>query len=120
LRPCKPPESTRAVGARAERRALLHYLIRGYRVIGTNVRAAAGEIDLIVRRGQVLVFCEVKTKLGDQFGDPAEMVDAEKQRRLRRTARAWLAANTELALCEVRFDVVAVRGGRLRRVPNAF
>lgn len=49
-----------------------------------------------------------------------EMVTEEKQRRLRRAAEAWLAAHPEAAGLEARFDVVAVRGGRLERVAGAF
>jgi putative endonuclease len=58
----------------------------------------------------------VKSKSGERFGDPLEMVDAEKRRRIRRAAQTWLAAHPELARCRVRFDVVAERSGRLARV----
>ena len=66
------------------------------------------------------MFCEVKGKSGERFGDPLEMVDAEKVRRLRRAASAWLTSHPEHARCAVRFDVVADRGGKLQRVPAAF
>ena len=82
--------------------------------------AAGSEVDLIVRRGRVLRFVEVKEKRGSRFGDPLEMVTAEKQRRLRRAAETWLGARPELARLRVGFDVVAVRDGRVRRVPQAF
>jgi putative endonuclease len=107
-------------GARAERRARLHYRLRGYRILGSNVRAGGVEVDIVARRGRRLVFCEVKAKLGRSYGDPGEMVGPEKQRRLRRAAEAWLATHPELAGLEVRFDVVTVREGRLARVANAF
>jgi putative endonuclease len=104
----------------AERRAVLHYLLRGYKILGTNVWAGGNELDLIVRRGRKLVFCEVKSKTSDRFGDPLEMVTVEKQRRLRRAAEAWLALHPELAALEMSFEVVAVRDGKLQRVRNAF
>jgi putative endonuclease len=104
----------------AERRAVIHYLLRGYKILGTNVWAGGNELDLIVRRGRKLVFCEVKSKTSDRFGDPLEMVTAEKQRRLRRAAEAWLALHPELAALEMSFEVVAVRDGKLQRVRNAF
>ena len=63
---------------------------------------------------------EVKEKRGARFGDPLEMVTAEKQRRLRRAAEAWLAVRPELRLLAVGFDVIAVRDGRVQRVPQAF
>jgi putative endonuclease len=62
----------------------------------------------------------VKAKSGEGLGDPLEMVTPEKQRRLRRAAEAWLAAHPEAAGLEARFDVVAVRGGRVERVTQAF
>jgi len=104
----------------AERRARRHYRLRGYRVLDTNVWLAGYELDLVVRRGRRLAFCEVKSKTGPAFGDPAEMVTPEKQRRLHVAAQAWLARHPEHAHCRVRFDVVAERGGQLRRLEAAF
>jgi putative endonuclease len=89
-------------------------------VLGTNVWLAGAELDVVVRRGRELVFCEVKSKSGDGWGDPLEMVTPVKVRRLRRAAEAWLARHPECASCEVRFDVVAVRGRRLECVRAAF
>ena len=104
----------------SELRARRHYRLRAYRILGENVWIAGYELDLVVRRGMTLVFCEVKSKSGDGFGDPLEMVDAEKVRRLHRAAAAWLAAHPEHAHCVVRFDVVAERAGKLERVAAAF
>jgi putative endonuclease len=103
----------------AERRAVLHYLLRGYKILGTNVWAGGNELDVIARRGGRLVFCEVKSKGGPGLGDPLEMVGPEKQRRLRRAAEAWLASHPELAQLEISFDVIAVREGKLQRVGDA-
>jgi putative endonuclease len=108
-----------APGAAAERRARRHYRLRGYRLLGQNIRLGGVEVDLLCRRGRTAVFCEVKEKAGESYGDPLEMVDERKQARLRRAAEAWLAVQEEGGY-EVRFDVVAVRGGRLERVANAF
>ena len=112
--------STRAIGSRAERRALWHYRLRAYRVLATNVWIAGYELDLVVRRGRKLVFCEVKAKSSRDLGDPLEMVGPEKTRRLRIAADAWLAANGEHGECEARFDVAAERNGKLTVVPDAF
>jgi putative endonuclease len=99
-----------------ERRAAWHYRLRGYRILGTNVWAGGYELDLIARRGRRLVFCEVKGKTGDGFGDPLEMVGAEKLRRLRVAAEGWIARHPEAAGLDYRFEVVAVRPGQLERV----
>jgi putative endonuclease len=80
------------------------------------VRAGGNELDLVLRRGRRVVFCEVKSKSGAGYGDPLEMVDIEKLRRIRRAAEAWLGARPELADCEVTVEVVAVDGGRLERL----
>jgi putative endonuclease len=111
---------TRAAGARVEWRARLHYLVRGYRILATNAWAGGNELDLVVRRGRQLVFCEVKGKSGPSHGDPLEMVGPEKQRRLRRAAQAWVDARPELADLEMSFEVVAERAGKLERVRAAF
>jgi putative endonuclease len=105
----------------AERRATWWYRVRGYRIVGTNVWAGGYEIDVIARRGRRLVFCEVKSKSGVQFGDPLEMVTCEKTRRVRRAAEVWLAANhSDHPGCHVTFDVIVERAGRLQRLGEAF
>jgi putative endonuclease len=89
-------------------------------VLDTNAWLAGGELDIVARRGRALVFCEVKAKSGDGFGDPLEMVTAEKVRRVRRAAEAWLAVHPQQLELDVRFDVVVVRGRRLERLRDAF
>lgn len=107
-------------GLRTERRAAWLYRLRGYQIVAVNAWAGGNELDVVARRGRRLVFCEVKGKSGAGHGDPLEMVDAEKQRRVRRAAAAWLAARPELAGLDVSFEVVAERAGRLERVRAAF
>ena len=104
----------------AERRAARWYRLRGYRILDTNCWLAGDELDLVARRGSTIVFCEVKSKSGDGFGDPLEMVTAEKARRVRRAAEAWLARHHESEGLAVRFDVIAERSGRRMHVPDAF
>jgi putative endonuclease len=84
-------------------------------VLAKNAWVGGYELDLVVRRGRKLVFCEVKAKANGRFGDPIEMVGAEKQRRLRRAAEAWLAANPDGRDLEVAFEVLTLRAGRLTR-----
>ena len=114
------PSNTRAIGTRAERRALAHYRLRGYRVLATNVWIGGYELDVVLRRGRTIVFCEVKAKHGAERGDPLEMVTPEKVRRLRQAAETWLAANPQPRDVELRFDVAAERTGRLEIVADAF
>jgi putative endonuclease len=114
------PSSTRAIGTRAERRAVCHYRLRGYRVLATNVWLGGYELDLVLRRGRTIVFCEVKAKGSGVRGDPLEMVTPEKVRRLRQAAEAWFIANPDALGCDARFDVAAERTGKLQVVANAF
>ena len=104
----------------AERRAARWYRRRGYRILATNCWLAGAEIDIVARRGRVVVFCEVKSKSGEGFGDPLDMVDERKVARVQRAAAAWLAAHPELDGLDVRFDVIAERAGRIEHVPHAF
>lgn len=89
-------------------------------MLGANVRAGGNELDLIVRRGRTLRFVEVKERARSGFGGAIGAVGAEKQRRVRRAAAAYLAAHPELAGLELGFDVVAVEEGRLERLRDAF
>ncbi len=112
----RAPRSGRRGGVAGERLAELHYRLRGDRVLERNAWAGGNELDLVLRRGRAIVFCEVKRKQGEGFGDPLEMVGPEKRRRVRRAAEAWLAAHPEAAGLEVRLEVAAVRGRRVTRV----
>ncbi len=104
----------------AERRAVRHYRLRGYRILATHAWAGGNELDVVARRGGRLVFCEVKSKGGEGYGDPAEMVTPEKQRRLTRAAEAWLARHPELGELEASFEVVTVQGRKLEHIADAF
>jgi len=104
---------------RGERRALWHYRLRGYRIVGTNVRAGRNELDLIVRRGRDLTFVEVKERGGRGFGGAVGAVDAEKRRRVRRAAQVWLSRNPQAPHVRVGFEVIALDQGRLTRISTA-
>ena len=110
-------------GAAGEDLAVDHLERGGYQIVERNYRTAAGEIDVVARLGSTLVFCEVKTRVGDTFGLPAEAVDRVKQARLRKLAAAWLAEHKPGPV-DIRFDVVSVivRDGRseVTHIPDAF
>lgn len=101
------PPSHLEVGRAGEVAALKHYRRAGYRVVARNWRCALGEIDLVVAKGSLLVFCEVKSRRGVGLGGPYEAVNWRKQRKLRTLAEAFLAASQEAAAA-VRFDVASV------------
>jgi putative endonuclease len=102
---------------RGERRALLHYRLRGYRLLDANARAGGYELDLVLRRGKRLLVVEVKEKAGPAFGHPLEMVTPEKSRRVLAATSAWLAAHPQEAELELSLEAASVRGRRVERVP---
>jgi putative endonuclease len=83
------------------------YERRGYRRVARNWRCSLGELDLVVKRGGVLVFCEVKTRAGDAFGGGYEAVTWIKRRKLRQLADAYMQSYRTLEV-ETRFDVASV------------
>lgn len=118
-----PPLPTRRAAARrgrwAEGLAAWRLRLAGYRVIARNVRTPVGEIDLIVRRGPVLAFVEVKIRAG--LASAAEAIRPAQQARIRKAASAFLARRPDLAVLTLRFDAVLVAAGRWpRHIPDAW
>jgi putative endonuclease len=105
--------ATGPIGVRGEDAAADAYRCRSYRIVARNWRCRIGEIDLVVERGGMLVFCEVKSRRGVAFGGGYEAVSWRKQARLRALAEAFLQAHGSRPQA-IRFDVasVAVRGAR--------
>ena len=100
-------------GLRAETWAVWRLRLAGYRVVARNFRGPGGEIDLIVRRGRVLAFVEVKAR--DTYADAAEAIRPHQQARIRDAALAFLARRPELAGLTLRFDAVLVTPRALPR-----
>jgi putative endonuclease len=115
----------RALGKAGEDLAVAWYEARGYDVIARNWSCRAGELDIVLRRGRLHVFCEVKARSSGAFGLPAEAVGALKQARVRRLAALWFAdrsreASGARAGGPVRFDVASVLDGDVAVIEGAF
>jgi len=107
------------LGLSAETRAAALMLAKGYRIVARRWRSPVGEIDLVVRRGRVLAFVEVKARV--RFDDAAEAVTPRQQRRIVAAAAAWLASHPGDANRDIRFDVVLVAPWRIpHHMPAAF
>ena len=118
-----PPErdlSRQARGRWGERLAASHYRRRGYEVVDRNWRCPTGEIDLVVRAGNTVVFCEVKARRSTAYGGAVAAVDHRKQLRLRRLAAAAALAAHDVRGVEIRFDVVAIDGVEVTVIEAAF
>jgi putative endonuclease len=115
---------TDAVGAYGERVAMRTLALAGLTILDRNWRCSEGELDLVARDPDVIVFCEVKTRRSRWFGEPIDAVTTTRVRRIRGAATAWLAAHPDQR-GEVRFDVICVlpqRAGpaRVEHVMSAF
>ncbi len=105
-------------GRRAEAAARDFLRRQGYRIIAERYRWRGGEIDLVAREGNTLVFIEVKSRSSHSHGLPEEAVTLQKQRKLILTAKRYLSEYP--SDLEMRFDVVALSDGRLRLYRDAF
>ena len=111
-------ETTCEAGARFEERAADFLKCRGYDVLERNFRTKLGEIDIVARDRDTIVFVEVRSRSSASFGRAAETVGPLKRRRLVRTALAY--AQARRLDCPLRFDVIAVEAGRLEHICDAF
>ena len=100
-------DATVALGISGENLACDALSRRGYAIIARRYRTRVGEIDIVAKDGDTLVFVEVKTRTSEDFGIPAEAVTWRKQRRIVTMAR-WYLTEKGLHGCLCRFDVVTV------------
>ena len=100
-------DGRQTLGRYGEELAARYLTEQGLRVLDRNWRCAHGEIDLVARDGDCLVFCEVKTRRTERFGGAVEAVDRRKLARLRRLVAAWLQGHDERA-GRVRIDVIGI------------
>lgn len=110
--------SAQSIGAEAERRAADYLIRQGLRLVASNYRCRGGEIDLIMRDGNVLVFVEVRARAASRFGGAAESINAGKQARIILAARHYLASQGVDAPC--RFDALLLDAGNMAWVKSAF
>jgi putative endonuclease len=116
-----PSERGQQRGQQAEDAACESLRRAGLRILRRNYRVRGGEVDIVARDGEVLVFVEVRSRRHAGWGGAAASVDARKRARIVLAARHYLAcAAGAWALPACRFDVVAIDGARLRWIRDAF
>ena len=96
------------IGERGEALAWNFLRKQGYTILEKNYRTRFGELDVIARKGGIVVFLEVKTRRDERFGLPAEAVDWRKRQKLIRSAEAYLQAG-RLENQPARFDIVSIQ-----------
>jgi putative endonuclease len=106
-------------GASAEADAVSLLVASGYRIVDRNFRCKIGEIDIIARDDDVLVFVEVRSRSDGEHGSAVEMVGRTKQRRVARVA-AYYLATVQPVFDQCRFDVVAITAGEAVLIKDAF
>src|SRR5262245_43276783 len=107
------------VGLSAESRAAAYLIAKGFRIVARRFRSPVGEVDIVARRGRLLIFVEVKAR--NRLDDAAEALLPRQQRRIAAAAAAWIAARPDDAQSYIRFDAVLVAPGRIpRHIPAAF
>ncbi len=120
----KTLEPRKQMGNRSEDIALEHLQQKGYRLVERNFQCKTGEIDLIMQKGDTLVFAEVRSRTGTQYGEPSESVNRRKQDKIRRTAKYYLYQNRRLERCYCRFDVISIVWNNgaytIEWIPDAF
>lgn len=102
--------ATRDTGAQYEALARAHLERAGLALVARNVQCRHGELDLVMRDGETIVFVEVRYRRGGAFGDGIDSIGANKRARLEKAAATWLAREPRFAQRACRFDVVAVSG----------
>ena len=106
-------------GHRAENQALKFLRQQGLKPVTQNYRTRYGEIDLIMQHNATLVFIEVRYRRSEHYGGATASVDPRKQKKLIRTALAYLQSHDNNAIC--RFDVVAIDGNsQINWIQSAF
>ncbi|MGV3634711.1 MAG: YraN family protein [Pseudorhodoplanes sp.] len=110
-KPDKPPAAAERqaafkLGLSAETRAAALLIAKGFRIVARRFRSPAGEIDIVAKRGGLLIFVEVKARA--MLDDAAWSVTDRQKRRIAAAATAWLSANPDDANCDMRFDAVLV------------
>ncbi len=112
-------QNNREVGKEYEAKAVVYLKSLGYEIIECNFRCRQGEIDIIAKDGNYLVFCEVKYRKTRKAGEPAEAVTSAKKRRISQTAMYYLH-RYGLQDMPCRFDVIGILGDDIIVYKNAF
>lgn len=103
-------------GKQAEARAAFFLQQHGLVLLQQNFHSRFGEIDLVMREGATLVFVEVRMRSNSRYGGAAESVTRQKQQKILQAAKYYLLGRED----ECRFDVVAIDGGHLEWIRDAF
>jgi len=112
-------ENKRKIGATYEKVATEYLIRQGYEILALNYRCFLGEIDIVARDNDTIVFCEVKYRKTKRMGTPLEAVGIRKQQVIMKSAMCFLN-QYKLSKAPCRFDVIGIEGEEIAHVKNAF
>ncbi len=111
--------NNRLLGVSGEATAVMYLKKKHYKIIETNYSCRAGEIDIIAKKDDILVFVEVKTRSSNAFGTPAEAITLKKQQHIIRSAQFFMLEHA-VVNTQVRFDAIEVIDKRVNHIVDAF
>ncbi len=107
------------LGRAGEVKATQYLKSKGYALLDRNYKTHIGEIDIIVQKGEEIIFVEVKTRSSDSYGAPSEAVNDRKREKYFRVATEYLVKH-KLTDNPCRFDVIEIENGEINHIENAF
>ncbi len=107
-----------AAGRFSENLAAWFLRLKGFRILSQRYKSPVGEIDIIAKRGRLLVFVEVKAR--QTTDDAVEAISHKNRQRVIAAANAYLGRNAHLAECDMRYDIIGIAGWRVHHVPHAW
>lgn len=110
---------SRGLGDKGEDIAVKYLEKNGCEILARNYYIRGGEVDIIYRDGDMVVFCEVKFRSSDAFGTPAQAVNIRKQQRICKAALSYALQNKMIDE-NLRFDIIEILGGKINHIDNAF
>jgi len=105
-------------GRKAEDLAVLYLRLRGFAIVARRFRARSGEADIIARRGRLLVFAEVKARAS--LDEALFAVTFRNRARVSAAAATFVSHRPAFGACDIRYDIIAIKGWRIRHIPAAW
>lgn len=111
--------NNKAIGILGEEESRKYLKTKGYDILSSNKKIAGVEIDIIAKKGDIIVFCEVKSRETEKFGRGIEAIGKERIHRYSRAAKLFMADKSRRS-CSLRFDVIEVTRGKIEHIEDAF
>ncbi|MBQ0017110.1 MAG: YraN family protein [Clostridiales bacterium] len=111
--------NTKVLGTKGEVEAKEFLIKKGYKILETNYTTKLGEIDIIAKQKDVIVFVEVKARETLRYGLPREAITPYKQNKIRRVATLYLKIKNQIT-SKVRFDCIDILGDKITHIENCF